>query len=186
MTDAQNELALAGNEAYLMYAVGDAAPLRDKGQELVAKVSSVQTELSLNYPVRALLQRWKVQGAGGGSASVYQDLSCSLWAARIRRSLHAWTGGANPAAPFGRLAEIRGSPSYGRTVLATVWSPFTAATLSIVGELFLTLPASVLTLKASISSAGNGRSRSMGRREGFTHVLAQHSDDRRGIFAGHL
>ena len=49
--DAQNELALAANEAYLMYAVGDAAPLRDKGQALVAKVSSVQTELSLNQAV---------------------------------------------------------------------------------------------------------------------------------------
>jgi thimet oligopeptidase len=49
--DALNELALAGNEAYLMYAVGDAAPLRDKGQAMVAKVSSVQTELSLNQPV---------------------------------------------------------------------------------------------------------------------------------------
>jgi len=49
--DAQNELSLAGNEAYLMYALGDAAPLRDKGQALVAKVSSVQTELSLNQAV---------------------------------------------------------------------------------------------------------------------------------------
>ena len=49
--DAQNELALAGNEAYLMYAVGDAAPLRDKGQELVAKVSSASTDLSLNQAV---------------------------------------------------------------------------------------------------------------------------------------
>jgi len=49
--DVQNELALAGNEAYLMYALGDAAPLRDKGQALVAKVSSVQTEVSLNQAV---------------------------------------------------------------------------------------------------------------------------------------
>src|SRR5215472_1163979 len=49
--DAQNELVLAGYQAYLMYAVGDAAPLRDKGQALVAKVSSVQTELSLNQAV---------------------------------------------------------------------------------------------------------------------------------------
>jgi Zn-dependent oligopeptidase len=49
--DALNELALAGNEAYLMYAVGDAAPLRDKGQALVAKISSVQTDLSLNQAV---------------------------------------------------------------------------------------------------------------------------------------
>ncbi|WP_051978113.1 M3 family metallopeptidase [Edaphobacter aggregans] len=49
--DALNELNLAGNEAYLMYAVGDAAPLRDKGQALVAKISSVQTELNLNQAV---------------------------------------------------------------------------------------------------------------------------------------
>jgi thimet oligopeptidase len=49
--EAQNELVLAGYQAYLMYAVGDAAPLRDKGQALVAKVSSVQTELSLNTAV---------------------------------------------------------------------------------------------------------------------------------------
>jgi thimet oligopeptidase len=53
--DALNELALAGNEAYLMYSVGDSAPLRDKGQELVAKVSSAATDLNLNQEVfRAL------------------------------------------------------------------------------------------------------------------------------------
>src|ERR1700709_2114538 len=53
--DALNELSLAGNEAYLMYAVGDAAPLRDKGQALVATVSSATTDLNLNQAVyRAL------------------------------------------------------------------------------------------------------------------------------------
>jgi len=53
--DALNELALAGNEAYLMYSVGDSAPLRDKGQELVAKISSAATDLNLNQQVyRAL------------------------------------------------------------------------------------------------------------------------------------
>lgn len=53
--DAQNELALAGNEAYLMYSVGDSAPLRDKGQALVAKISSATTDLNLNQAVyRAL------------------------------------------------------------------------------------------------------------------------------------
>jgi thimet oligopeptidase len=53
--DALNELALAGNEAYLMYSLGDAAPLRDKGQEMVSKVSSVMTDLNLNQTVyRAL------------------------------------------------------------------------------------------------------------------------------------
>jgi thimet oligopeptidase len=49
--DAQNELTLAFFQAHLMYSVGDAAPLRDKGQALVAKVSSVHTELSLNQAV---------------------------------------------------------------------------------------------------------------------------------------
>ena len=49
--DALNQLSLAGNEAYLMYAVGDAAPLRDKGQALVSKISSVSTDLSLNQKV---------------------------------------------------------------------------------------------------------------------------------------
>lgn len=53
--DAQNELALASNEAYLMYSLGDSAALRDKGQEMVAKVSSETTDLNLNQAVyRAL------------------------------------------------------------------------------------------------------------------------------------
>lgn len=53
--DAQNELTLAGNEAYLMYAVGDSAALRDKGQAMVATISSATTDLSLNQKVyRAL------------------------------------------------------------------------------------------------------------------------------------
>lgn len=53
--DAENELALAGNEAYLMFSVGNSAPLRDKGQELVAKISSATTDLNLNQDVyRAL------------------------------------------------------------------------------------------------------------------------------------
>jgi thimet oligopeptidase len=49
--EALNQLSLAGNESYLMYAVGDAAPLRDKGQALVAKISSVSTDLNLNQKV---------------------------------------------------------------------------------------------------------------------------------------
>jgi thimet oligopeptidase len=49
--EALNQLSLAGNESYLMYSVGDSAPLRDKGQALVAKISAVQTELSLNQKV---------------------------------------------------------------------------------------------------------------------------------------
>jgi thimet oligopeptidase len=53
--DAQNELALANNNAYLAYSLSDAAALRDKGQELTAKISSVATELSLNPKVYAAL-----------------------------------------------------------------------------------------------------------------------------------
>jgi thimet oligopeptidase len=53
--DALNELAVAGNNAYFMYAVGNTAPLRDKGQALVGVISSAATDLSLNQKVyRAL------------------------------------------------------------------------------------------------------------------------------------
>ena len=53
--DAANQLALAGNNAYLIYSLADAAPMRDKGQALAAKVSSAFTDLSLNPEVyRAL------------------------------------------------------------------------------------------------------------------------------------
>ncbi len=49
--DAQNELSIAGSEAYLMFAVGDSAELRNKGQALAAVVSSAATDLSLNQKV---------------------------------------------------------------------------------------------------------------------------------------
>jgi len=53
--DAVNELAIAGNESYLMFAVGDAAPFRDKAQAMSSRVSSAVTDLSLNQKVyRAL------------------------------------------------------------------------------------------------------------------------------------
>lgn len=53
--DAVEQLALAGNEAYLMFSVGDTAPLRNEGQAMAAKVSSAATDLSLNQKVyRAL------------------------------------------------------------------------------------------------------------------------------------
>jgi thimet oligopeptidase len=53
--DAMNQLALAGNNSYLLYMLADAAPLRDKGQAMSSKVSSAGTELSLNQKVyRAL------------------------------------------------------------------------------------------------------------------------------------
>jgi len=46
--DAQNELSVAGNNAYLLFSLADAAALRDKGQAMEAKVSSAGTDLSLN------------------------------------------------------------------------------------------------------------------------------------------
>jgi len=53
--DAVNELAIAGNESYFMFAVGDTAPLRNKAQAMSSKVSSASTDLSLNQNVyRAL------------------------------------------------------------------------------------------------------------------------------------
>jgi thimet oligopeptidase len=60
--DALNELAVAGNEAYMMYALGDSAPLRDKGQAMVAKVSSAQTDLSLNQKVYKALSAVSLEG----------------------------------------------------------------------------------------------------------------------------
>jgi thimet oligopeptidase len=53
--DAQNQLALAGNNAALLYSLADAATLRDKGQAMTAKVSSASTELSLNPKVYSAL-----------------------------------------------------------------------------------------------------------------------------------
>lgn len=53
--DAQNQISVAGNNAYLMFSLADAAPLRDKGQALAAAISSANTDLSLNQQVyRAL------------------------------------------------------------------------------------------------------------------------------------
>lgn len=53
--DAQNALTLAGNNAYLLYSLADAAPLRDKAQALTATISSVATDLSLDSRVYAAL-----------------------------------------------------------------------------------------------------------------------------------
>ncbi|WP_260703209.1 M3 family metallopeptidase [Edaphobacter flagellatus] len=61
--EALNQLSLAGNEAYMMYSVGDAAPLRDKGQAMVAKVSSATTDLSLNQQVYKALAAVSLTGA---------------------------------------------------------------------------------------------------------------------------
>lgn len=53
--DAQNELNVAGYQAYLMYAVAPEKDVRDAGQELVQKVQEASSALSLNQDVyRAL------------------------------------------------------------------------------------------------------------------------------------
>ncbi|MBV8633498.1 MAG: Zn-dependent oligopeptidase [Burkholderiaceae bacterium] len=53
--EAWNELAIAGNEAYMMYAVGGNAALRDKAQALNEKISGIGAELALNHDVYAAL-----------------------------------------------------------------------------------------------------------------------------------
>jgi len=53
--DAYNELNIAGNEAYIMFAVGGNAALRDKGQALNEKISGIVAELALNHEVYAAL-----------------------------------------------------------------------------------------------------------------------------------
>lgn len=53
--DAQNELEIAANNAFLMFSLADAAPMRDMGQKMEAVVSAAATDLSLNQQVyRAL------------------------------------------------------------------------------------------------------------------------------------
>jgi thimet oligopeptidase len=53
--DAQNELSLAGNNAYLLYSLAGSAALRDKGQAMTSKVSSANTDLSLDQKVYSAL-----------------------------------------------------------------------------------------------------------------------------------
>lgn len=49
--DAQDELAIAESNAGLIFSLADAAPLRDKGQALLAVISQQGTDLSLNRQV---------------------------------------------------------------------------------------------------------------------------------------
>jgi len=65
--DAVNELTLAGNEAYVMFAVSPSAAVRDKAQALNAKIASVNTALSLNHEVYAALA--KVQADHANAAT---------------------------------------------------------------------------------------------------------------------
>ncbi|HZB88385.1 MAG TPA: M3 family metallopeptidase [Terracidiphilus sp.] len=53
--EAENALTLAGNNAYLLYSLADAAPLRDQAQALSAKIASAATDLSLDPRVYAAL-----------------------------------------------------------------------------------------------------------------------------------
>jgi thimet oligopeptidase len=53
--DAQNELTIAGTNSYLLYALADQAPLRDEGQAMTSKISTVATDLSLNQKVYSAL-----------------------------------------------------------------------------------------------------------------------------------
>jgi thimet oligopeptidase len=49
--DAQNELAIAGNNAYLLFSLADSAPMRDMGQKMTAAISAAATDLALNPEV---------------------------------------------------------------------------------------------------------------------------------------
>lgn len=53
--DAMNQLALAESNSSLFYSLADNAPLRDKGQAMVAKVSSATTDLILSQRVYTAL-----------------------------------------------------------------------------------------------------------------------------------
>src|SRR5215472_19105637 len=53
--DAQNELAIAGDQAFLLYSLADKSEMRDKAQAEVNRISSATTDLSLTQGVyRAL------------------------------------------------------------------------------------------------------------------------------------
>ena len=61
--DAQNELGLAGAEAYLMFAVATQKEVRDAGQVLAQKVQEAATVLSLNQEVYGALKAVDLSGA---------------------------------------------------------------------------------------------------------------------------
>ena len=49
--DAQNELAVAGNNTGLLYSLADTAAMRDMGQKMTSVISAAATDLSLNQQV---------------------------------------------------------------------------------------------------------------------------------------
>jgi len=65
--DAYNELNIASNEAYIMFAVGGNAALRDKGQALNEKISGITAALALNHDVYAALAAIKADHANAAT-----------------------------------------------------------------------------------------------------------------------
>jgi thimet oligopeptidase len=65
--DAYNELNIAANEAYIMFAVGGNAALRDKGQALNEKISGITAALALNHDVYAALAAVKADHANAAT-----------------------------------------------------------------------------------------------------------------------
>ena len=61
--NAQNELTIAGGEAYLMYAVAPQKEVRDAGQALAQQVQQAATVLSLNQEVYRALAAVEVAAA---------------------------------------------------------------------------------------------------------------------------
>jgi thimet oligopeptidase len=77
---AYNHLALAGQEAYLLSEVGSTAPLRDKAQAMVQKISSAATDFNLNQQV---YQAVAAIGAAGLDPATHHYLDRSLLEYRL-------------------------------------------------------------------------------------------------------
>jgi thimet oligopeptidase len=78
--DAANQLAVASNQTYLLYAVGDTPALRDMGQSLAAQISAVATDLGLNPAVYAALA---AMDAANADAATRHYLSRTLLQYRL-------------------------------------------------------------------------------------------------------
>ncbi|MDC8760521.1 M3 family metallopeptidase [Janthinobacterium fluminis] len=78
--EAQNQLSLAGNQAYLLYSVGRSAALRDKAQALNRKVASASADLNLN---RGVYQALAAVAAPAGDAATRRYLERTLLVYRL-------------------------------------------------------------------------------------------------------
>ncbi len=78
--EALNQLSLAGNQAYLLYSVGQDAALRDKAQALNQKVASASATLNLN---RAVYQALGAVAAAPGDAATRRYLERTLLLYRL-------------------------------------------------------------------------------------------------------